>query len=107
MQIPRNEFACKFQETLQMGQKVMIRFRLESGLSSGTETISPLFADLSSTRLYMFTIVFGDSSLYPKQLHLFCPLWLIRASADRIGCIRPANFFSMIELLHELKNISC
>ena len=55
----------------------------------------------------MFTIVFGDSSLDPKQLHLFCLLWLIRASADLIGCIRPANFCSMIELLYELKNISC
>jgi len=27
MQIKRNEFACKFQGTLQMGQKVIIRFR--------------------------------------------------------------------------------
>jgi len=27
MQIPRNEFVCKFQETLEMGQKVRIRFR--------------------------------------------------------------------------------
>jgi len=83
------------------------RFRWESGLSSGYKTISPLFADLSSTRLYIFTIVFGDSSLYPKQLHLSCLLRLIRASTDRIGCIRPVNFCSLIELLHELKNISC
>jgi len=35
MQITRNEFACKFQGTFLMGQKVMIRFRRESGLSSG------------------------------------------------------------------------
>jgi len=37
MQIPRNEFACKFQETLQMAQKVIIRFRGESALSSASK----------------------------------------------------------------------
>jgi len=47
----------------------------------------------------MFKIVFRDSSLYPKQLS-FCLLWLISASADRIDYI--TNFYSMIELLHEL-----
>jgi len=52
--------------------------------------------------LRMFKIVFHDSSLYPKQLPLFCLLMLISASADRIGYI--SNFCSMIELLHELKN---
>jgi len=36
MQIPRNKFACKFQETLQMGQTVMIRFLWKSGLSSAS-----------------------------------------------------------------------
>jgi len=55
--------------------------------------------------LRMFTIVFRDSSLYSKQLSLFCLLWLISACADRIGYI--TNFCSMIELLHELKNRSC
>jgi len=35
MQIPRNAFACKFQRTLQMGQRV-IRFWWESGLSSAS-----------------------------------------------------------------------
>jgi len=53
----------------------------------------------------MFKIVFRDSSLYPKQLSVFCLLWLISASADRIGYI--TNFCSMVELLHELKNSSC
>ena len=53
----------------------------------------------------MFKIVFRDSSLYPKQLCLFCLIWLISASADRIGNI--TNFCSMIELLQELKNSSC
>ena len=55
--------------------------------------------------LHMFEIVFRDCSLYLKQLSLFCLLWLISASADRIGCI--TNFCSMIELFHELKNSSC
>jgi len=50
----------------------------------------------------MFKIVFRDSSLYPKQLSLFCLLRLISASAERIGYV--SNFCSMIELLHELKN---
>ena len=49
----------------------------------------------------MFNIAFRDSSLYPKQLSLFCVLRLISASADRIGYI--TSFWSMIELLHELK----
>jgi len=51
--------------------------------------------------LRMFKIVLRDSSLYPKQLPLFCLLRLISASAKRIGYI--SNFCSMIKLLHELK----
>jgi len=51
----------------------------------------------------MFKIVFRDSTLYPKQLSLFCLLrLLISSSTDCIGYI--SNFCSMIELLHELKN---
>jgi len=49
----------------------------------------------------MFKIVFRDTTLYPKQWSLFCLLRLI--SAECIGYI--SNFYSMIELLHELKNI--
>jgi len=52
----------------------------------------------------MFKIVFRDSSLYPKQLSLFCWLLLISESANRIGYI--TIFCSMIKLLHELKNNS-
>jgi len=52
--------------------------------------------------LHMLKIVFRDSSLYPKQLSLFCLLKLISACANRNGYIN--NFCSMIELLHELKN---
>jgi len=55
--------------------------------------------------LRMFNIVLRNSSLYPKQFPLFCLLRLICASADAIGCI--GNFYSMIKLLHELKNRSC
>ena len=40
----------------------------------------------------MFKIVFRDSTLYPKQLSLFCLLRLISASAERIGYI--SNFCS-------------
>jgi len=61
------------------------------------QTFSPL--------LRMFKIVFRNCPLYPKQLSLFCHLWLSSASADRNGYI--ANFSSMIKLLYELKNSSC
>jgi len=54
--------------------------------------------------LRMFKIVSHSSSLYPKQLSLFCLLRLISASADNISYI--TNFCSMIELLHELRNSS-
>ena len=37
--------------------------------------------------LRMYKIVLRDISLYPKQLTLFCLLWLISASAKRIGYI--------------------
>jgi len=37
--------------------------------------------------LRMFTIVFHDSSLYPKPLHLFCLLRLISASANPIWAV--------------------
>jgi len=47
-------------------------------------------------------IVFPISSLYLKQLPLFCLLRLINASADRVGYI--TNFCSMIKLLLELKH---
>jgi len=40
--------------------------------------MSPLFADLSPTT--HVKIVFRDCSLYPKQLPLFCLLWLISAN---------------------------
>jgi len=43
--------------------------------------------------LPMFKIVFRYSPLYPKQLCLFCLIWLISASTDRIGCI--TNFCSI------------
>jgi len=53
----------------------------------------------------MFKIVLRDCSLYLKQLPLFCLLWLICASTDPIGYTR--NLYTMIKLLHDLKNRSC
>jgi len=82
-----------------MGQKVIIRFfdgNLDNRLHP--ETISPLFANLSSLR--MFKIVFGASSFFPKQLSLLFPLWLISLRADCIGYI--TNFCSKIELLYQI-----
>jgi len=55
--------------------------------------------------LRIFKIVLRDSSLYLKQLHLFCLLRLISASTDPIGCI--SNFYSVVKPLHVLKNCSC
>jgi len=52
----------------------------------------------------MFKIVFRDDLFSSKKLSLFYLLWLISASADRIGYITKLG--SMIELLHELKNSS-
>jgi len=80
-----------------MGQKVITRFRWESALSSASRN--------HLTNFCRPFVVFHDSSLYPKQLPLFCLLRLISASADPIGYI--SNFCSMIELLHELKTSSC
>jgi len=55
----------------------------------------------------MFKIVFRDSSLYRKQLSLFCLLRLssVTASADRIGYF--TNFCNMIKLSPEINNSSC
>jgi len=60
-----------------MGQKVIIRFWWESGLSSAsrkhlTTSCRPF--------VYHTWIVFRDSSVYPKQLSLFCLLWLVSAN---------------------------
>ena len=57
--------------------------------------------------LRMFKIVFRDSSLYPKQLSLFCLLRLISASADRNGyisnfCMVDKNSFFNIEAFRNL-----
>jgi len=54
---------CKWAIKWQLGFGGNLRYRLHP------ETISPLFADLSSLR--MFKIVFRDSSLHPKQLSFF------------------------------------
>jgi len=102
MQIPRNKFSCKFQGTLQLGQKVMIRFWWASRLSSVSRNHLSTFC-IPSVH-YASKIVFCDSWLYLKQLSLFRLLWLISASTDGIDYI--TNLYRMIELLHELKNSS-
>jgi len=78
------------------------RILWESGLSSASR--NHLAAFCRPFVHYACKIVFRDSSLYPKQLSLFYLLWLISASAYRIGYI--TNFCSMTELLHKLKNSS-
>jgi len=89
---------------IQMDQNVIIRFWWESGLPSASRNHLITFWQTFGP-LRMLKIAFPESSLYPKQLYLFCLLWLISASADRIGYI--TSFCSMIKLLHELKNSSC
>ena len=83
-----------------MGQKVIITFLRESGLSSRYKNHLITFCrPFVYQAMHVYDCVprqFTSS----EKLHLFCLLRLISASADRI---RPANFCSMIELLHELK----
>jgi len=66
-----------------MGEKVIIRFWWESRLSSASKNHLQFLQTFRPLR--MLKIVFRDSSLYPKQLSLFCLLSLISASADRIA----------------------
>jgi len=75
------------------------RFCWESGLSSTSRNHLTTFCR-PFVHYACLKIAFRDNSLYPKQFSLFCLLWLISASADRIGYI--TNFCSMIKLLHEL-----
>jgi len=84
-----------------MGQKVLGNYVLV-GICAIVWVQKPPHHFLQTLHLLrMFKIVFRESSLYPKQLSLFCLLRLISASADLNGYI--SNFCSMIELLHELK----
>jgi len=87
-----------------MDQKVIIRFWWQSWLSSAPRNHLTTFCR-PFVHYACLKIVFRDSSLYSKQLSLFCLLWLISASDDRIGDV--TDFCSMIELLHELKSSSC
>jgi len=82
-----------------MGQKLIIRFLWESGLLSASRNHHHFLQTFRPLR--MFKIVFRDSSLYPKQLSLFCLIMLISASADRIMATLP------ISVAYELKNSSC
>jgi len=79
-----------------MGQKVIIRYGKIFVIVCVQKPSHQLLQIFRPLR--MLKIVLRDSSLYPKQLPLFCLLRLI--SAKRIGYI--SNFCSMIKLLHEL-----
>jgi len=52
MQMPRKKFACKFQGTLQMGQKVIIRFWWESRLSSASRNHHQFLQTFRSLRMF-------------------------------------------------------
>jgi len=65
-----------------MGQKVMIRFWWESGLSSAFRKPSHHFLKTFHP-LRLLKIMFRNGSLYWKQLSLFCLLWLISANFAR------------------------
>jgi len=82
-----------------MGQKVIIRFWFESGLSSASRNHLTTFCR-PFVHYACLKIVLHDSSLYPKQLSLFCLLRPISANADRIGYV--TKFCSMIEVLHKV-----
>jgi len=72
MQTPRNEFACKFEETLQMGQKVIIRFLVGIWVIVCVQKPSRHFLQTFHP-LRMFKIVFRVSPLCPKQcLYFIC-----------------------------------
>ena len=86
-----------------MGQKVIIRFWWESGLSSASRnhltTFCRRFVHYACLRLCSAIVHFnGNNCLY------FVSYWLRSACADRIDYI--TNFCSMIKLLHEFKNSS-
>jgi len=89
-----------------MGQKVIIRFFWESGLSSASRnhhtTFCRPFVHFACLRLCSAIVYFIRNNWV---LFFLCLLWLISACAEPISYI--ANFSSMIELLHELKNRSC
>jgi len=80
-----------------MGQKVIIMFWWEFGVSSASRNHLTTFCRPS--------IHYACLRLYSAIVHFIrnnCLLRLISASADRIGYI--SNFCCIIELLHELKN---
>jgi len=78
MQIPRNNFACKFQGTLYKEQKVIPGFGGNSGFRLRPEITSPLLQTLHPLR--MFNIVFRGSSLIRNNcLYFVCCGWSAHA----------------------------
>jgi len=83
MQISGNEFACKFQRILQMGQRVIIRFWWESGLSSASRncltTFCGLFAHYVCLRLSSAIVHFIQNNC----LYSVCYGWSAQTSSKR------------------------
>jgi len=77
-----------------MGQKVIIRFSVRIWIIVCIQESSHHI--LQNYRPQRILKIVLYSSLYPKQLPLFCLLRLISACADRTGYI--TNFCSMIVL---------
>jgi len=74
------EYAFKFQGTLQMGQKVIITFWWESGLSSAYRNHLTTFCRPFAHYTY-FRLCSAITSLYSKQLSLFvCGGWPAQTS---------------------------
>jgi len=66
-----------------MGQKAIIRFWWESGLSSACKNHLTTFLQTFHS-LHMFKILFRDGSLYSKQLSSFvCCVWSTQTSPKR------------------------
>ena len=99
MEIPRNKFACKFQGTLWMGQRVIILFWRESGLSS-----------LSRNHLtnFCWSFVYYARDCVPPWFTLSeTVVFILSAKADQRKCLPHwliTNLYSTIELLYELTN---
>jgi len=73
-----------------MGQKAIIGFRWDLRYRLRPDTLSQLLCLSLCSAIVQF--IWNN--------YLFCLIWLISASDDRVGFI--TNFCSMIELLHEL-----
>jgi len=112
MQIPRNEISCRFQGTLQIGQKVIIRFWWESGLSFASRnhltTFCRSFVHYACFRLCSAIVHF----IRNNRLYFVCYGWSAQALTQRWARIRTGsdrNFFETwrIRSGSDWENIFC